>query len=422
MKTFERFANSTIGQKLGVPRLLNKMATLKAVDMVKGKKLGWTPKTIFRTRLDIKSWSKSQDLRNDVETPRNYAIMIIFDEARLDALLTSQIENRKRRVLYADFVLKDQAGEVNEDATKLLKTSKAYKDIMDAILESHYMGYSLIELTYENKELTVTLIPRTNVTPQNGRFYPNFLDDKFISYRELPEYGKWILEFDTGEMGLLNKAIPHVLFKRFAQSCWSELCEIAGIPPRVMKTNTGDTNALNRAEQMMRDMGAAAWFIIDETEEFEFAENAVDNKGDVYNNLIKLCNDENSLLVNGAIIGQDTAHGNRSKEQASQNVLWELIKSDKENATMYWNHTVIPALVKIGVLPAGLTYELTPEEDTKQLFEFTKGLLQYKNVDNEWIEDKFGVPVTDKATTTTEDDPDKKVEDAIDKKLSAFFA
>ncbi|WP_446662918.1 phage portal protein family protein, partial [Flavobacterium psychrophilum] len=35
---------------------------------------------------------------------------------------------------------------------------------------------------------------------------------------------------------MLNKAVSHVLFKRFAQSCWSELCEIYGIPPRVLKT------------------------------------------------------------------------------------------------------------------------------------------------------------------------------------------
>ena len=63
--------------------------------------------------------------------------------------------------------------------------------------------------------------------------------------------------------GLLNKAVPHALFKKFAHSCWSELCEIYGIPPRYIKTNTQDPEMLDRAEQMLRDMGSAAYFIID---------------------------------------------------------------------------------------------------------------------------------------------------------------
>ena len=36
----------------------------------------------------------------------------------------------------------------------------------------------------------------------------------------------WIQYIFNYDYGLLNKAVPHVLFKKFAQSCWSELCEI----------------------------------------------------------------------------------------------------------------------------------------------------------------------------------------------------
>jgi len=104
----------------------------------------------------------------------------------------------------------------------------------------------------------------------------------------MPEYGAWILEFgQPGELGLLNNCVPHVLMKRFAQSCWSELCEIYDIPPRVMKTNTHDRGMVTRAEKMMKDMGSAAWFIIDGSEEFEFAQ-GVSTNGDVSHTTYKV--------------------------------------------------------------------------------------------------------------------------------------
>lgn len=421
---FDKLLSSRVSRLLGFDKYIDRKVTLTAGKLIgkRGGKLNWNPKAIYRTRFDIKSWSQAQDMANNVDTPRNYALQILLEEIRLDALLTSQIENRKRQTISAPFSLKNEKGDVDEEKTNWLKKQKAYKELMNAILEMHYMGYSIVELDLnKEKELVVTLVPRTNFTPQNGRFYTDYTDEKYTLYRELPEYGKWILEFDSGETGICNKAVPHVLFKRFSQSCWSELCEIYGIPPRVMKTNTQDPEMLNRAESMMKDMGAAAWFIIDETESFEFAKN-VDTNGDLYKNLIKLCNDEMSLLISGAIIGQDTAHGNRSKEEASHTVLFDLVKSDKETAEMIWNHTVMPALVKIGWMPAGLSFEFNPEEDIDQLFDFTKGLLPFKNVDNEWIKDKFGVEVSDKETEQTDEKQvKKKVDQAIQERLSLFF-
>jgi hypothetical protein len=368
----------------------------------RGRTLNWTPKSVYRTRHDIKSWQQSLQLAQNADNPVNWALQNLFDEIRIDALLTSQIENRKQQVFSAGFSLKKENGDIDEETTRKLKKSAAYRLLMDAVLDIRYVGYNLVELDLtDKKDLTVTLVPRTNVTPQNGRFYSDFMSDKYENYRELPDYGKWILEFDSGSLGLLNKAVPHVLFKRFAQSCYSELCEIYGIPPRVLKTNTQDPAMLNRGEAMMRDMGAAAWFIIDETESFEFAKGTETN-GDVYSNLIRLCNNENTLLVSGAVIGQDTVNGNRSKDESAQNMLWELVKSDMEMAEQYWNDTIIPALVRIGFLPDGLTFEFDPSEDIDQLFKFTIGLLPFKQIDDNWLEEKFGVKVTgDKSASDT---------------------
>lgn len=380
---------------------IKKLAS-NATSIIPNKRfLPYELKAVSRVRQDVKSWNRALEM-SKTDEPKNWALQLLFNEIMLDAHLTSQIENRKQQVYPIGFTLINEKGEVDEEATKWLKNNTFYRQITNAMLDSKFYGYGLIELSInkDTKKIIFNQIPRTNIVPQNGRFYNDFTDDlKFIHYREMTEYGTWILEFipdgipdNNFELGLLNKAVPHVLFKRFAQSCWSELCEIYGIPPRVMKTNTQDNVMLRRAEQMMSDMGAAAWFIIDETESFEFAQ-GISTNGEVYNNLINVCRNEISLLISGAIIGQDTINGNRSKEEVSQNMLWELVQSDMAMLEDYWNSIIIPALQKLGYLKNNVRFEFEPNEDINQLFKFTQGLLPFKEVDNEWIKEKFGVEV-----------------------------
>lgn len=359
--------------------------------------LQYADKAISRSRKDIKDWNDALGNAQS-DDPKNFALQLLFREIRIDAHLTSQIENRKQQIFSSDFSLKNKNGDTDEEQTELLKKLPAYRLLTDAVLECIYHGYSLVELQLERnlsgtQNLLVHDIPRTNVVPQTGKFYPDYSEDKFTLYREMKEYGTWILEFNKGDFGLLNKAVSHVLFKRFAQSCWSELCEIYGIPPRVLHTNTQDPVMLKRAEKMMSETGAAPWWIIDETEKMEWAEGIATN-GDVFRNLIALCTNEISLLISGAVIGQDTVNGNRSKDESSQEMLWQLVQSDMALLEEKWNHAIIPALIKIGVLKGDIRFEFNPTEDLKQLWAVTKDSLQYFKVDPDWVKEKFGVEIT----------------------------
>jgi hypothetical protein len=116
--------------------------------------------------------------------------------------------------------------------------------------------------------------------------------------------------------------------------------------------------------------------------------------------MINLCNNEISMLISGAIIGQDTKNGSRSKDESSQDMLQVLIDNDLQNLKMYWNTMVIPALTRIGVLKGDVYYGYEQTEDKEELWKITQGLMPYKNIDNEWLKNKFGVEITgDKKTT-----------------------
>jgi phage gp29-like protein len=353
-------------------------------------------KTLSQTRKDIADWKNAIRYATLDKDPKRAQLQDIFDDIAQDALLTSQINNRHEQTIASPFELVTLDNKVDDKVTEALQSIPIIQDLFKAILDSEIYGYSLVELSTQGGLQSIDVIPRQNIIPDNGRFYPNITQNNYIEYRTVSEYGRWIMEFNSGHFGLLNKAVPHILFKKFAQSCWSELCEIFGIPPRYMKTNTQDPNMLDRAETMMREIGAAAWFIIDSTEDFQFAQ-GVNTNGDVYNNLIHLCNNETSMLISGAIIGQDTENGNYSKEKAGIAILDRLIQSDKRMTEVYMNTTVLPALARIGWIPSTTSrFRFAAVEDGDKLWTYTQALLPYKDVDNAWITEKFGIPVKDK--------------------------
>lgn len=359
------------------------------------------PKAMARTKADVLTWKNAIAMASNIESPKTFPYYNLLEDMMLDAHTTSQIQNRKLKTVSSNFTIKNHTGEANTELTDLLQKSVWFNEIISYILDSIFFGYTLIEFNRtetDPKKVKIDLIPRQNVLPKKGIILNDYQDDKGIDYLNAPEYGSWLIDFGTtGDLGLINKAIPHILFSRFAQSCWSELCEIYGIPPRVMKTNTRDSGALRRAEKMMTDMGAAAWFIIDETEKLEWATTGTPATGEVYNGLIKLCRDNISLLISGAIIGQDTQYGSRSKEQSSQDILQNLIDADQTLVEQYMNEKVLPALFKIGILPMdNLLFEYDKVEDLSELWTRTKEILPYKEVPNEWIKEKFGIEVQDR--------------------------
>lgn len=349
------------------------------------------------TRKDIADWKRARLQATSTYEPKQLLLQNLYDEIMLDALMTSQVSVlRIGKSQGAGFILKAK-DKKDDESTQQLKDSGLYEDLVELIIEGLFYGDSVVEFSYGNTGLEADLIPRVNISPEVGKFYPDAGGPGAISYRELPEFGKWLVEFypRKRDLGLLNKAVPYVLIKKFALSCWSELCEIFGIPPRVMKTNTTDDGMLERAETMMREIGSAAYFIIDTTEEFEFAQ-GVSTNGDVYKNLISTCDQQLSLLNLAAVLGQDTENGNRSKEESSSKLMEAVIKADKRLVESTFNKIILPALASIGYLKPGLRLEVVKEVDIEKLWKMVYEAGTQYDIDPEWVKETFGIEVVGK--------------------------
>jgi SPP1 gp7 family putative phage head morphogenesis protein len=370
--------------------------------------INWKSKSVFQTRKDIKAWKKAKQMAQSAEFPNNSYLQTLYTDIADDGMLDSQMGNRIGQLMTMPFVLKNTKGDIDEEQTKALKESPFFRFLTLQGLHSVYYGYSLVQFLNDEKgNLTAELLPRTNTVPQTGTFYEDLNETKGIKYREMPEFGTWILEYNSGGIGLIDKVTPPVIFSRFATACWSELCEIYGIPPRVMKTNTTDQTQMARAEQMMKDMGSAAWFIIDEDEEFSFADN-VNTKGEVYEGLIRTCDNRICLIISGSVIGQDTKNGNKGKEQVAEDILWYRIQDDMELITQQWNNINLPALVKHGIVKDGLKFNFQPAEDVEQLWKFASEAMKYYDLDVQWLKDKFGIEILDKKQAQQNQNADQK--------------
>lgn len=348
-------------------------------------------------RKDIEDWLSAQAWANNVDYPNRSRLVELYEEVLQDAMLFSQIANRKRGTTSAKYHLIDKSSKPNDEATRALTSSVWFKELIGHVLDAQFFGHSLVEYAPSLYDpLRGMLIDRRHVEPSLGIVKQRTHDQDGIPYRTVAEYGTSVLEFGTYyDLGLLNKAVPLVLMRKFAKACFSEYNEKFGMPPLFLKTNTDDPVMVNRAMDMLRDMGSAAQGVLDNTEEFQVLD-AVISDGESYNNFIRILDSDISLLIAGAIIGQDTKHGGRSKEESSISILDGLIDEDKNGVATAINTTVLPALVAQGIVPEGLTFEWVQDEDLDSLFDKVIAASQYYDVEPDFITKKFGIPVLPK--------------------------
>ena len=354
----------------------------------------------YITRKDFADWKSAQQYAQSIYNPKQYLLQRLYKDVMQDALMTSQIEGlRISKTKGADFDIIARDGKTDELSTQFIKDSGLYESIAEMVIESLFYGYTVIELSKDRTGgVRAVSIPRENIEPTQGLFLPdNTSDGGAIHYRNIREFGKTILEVipKPDDLGFINKAVPYVLIKKFAFSCWSEFCEIFGMPPRVLKTNTQDKSMLDRAEVMMREIGSAAYFIIDTNEELDFGQGVTSN-GDVYSNLIAKCDSQISLINLAAVIGQDTQNGNYSKEESSAKLTDAVIAADKRLVEQTFNRQVLPALAALGLVKDGLRLQISKSKDIEALWSKTVQAMPYYEVDPAWIKDTFGIEVTAK--------------------------
>ena len=355
-----------------------------------------TEKQASQTARDMQHWRRAKQVATRIDLPKRDLLDDLVNDLLYDTHLSSQMELRRDRSLAKPYTILKADGSTDEETTALLSQSGAFSMLMQIALETPFFGHSLVEILPTPEGLfTANLLPRRHVVPKLGWILFDLSDSKGYDYRSDPGYGKTLIEMgDPNDLGILFDCAPATIYKRYAMASWSEFCEIYGIPPRVLKINTDDSEAMERAADMMQRMGSANWAIVDKDEDLSFAAGVSDN-GNIFQKLIYAAKEDVSLKICGATLGQDTQYGNRSKEESSLDLLEAKCSADRRMLERVMTSSVLPALARQGFIPEGLRFSYPQEEDKEALWTRTVSLLPYYDVDEEWIRNTFGVEITE---------------------------
>lgn len=353
---------------------------------------------IYRISQDIGKWRTALTAAENVNNPQRYWLLQTYNDIILDAHTTACIQQRKNLTLSRNFCVMNKDKSENEQLTEMLE-SQWFRDFLDLSLDSMFWGYSLIQfdsLVNDNFN-EVNLVPRQFVKPEFSIVTKNWGDTVGINYKEAPYNEFCIGVGKPRDLGLLNKVAPLVIWKKNALSAWAQHQEIFGSPIRIGKTSSRDKKTTDNMDNMLKNMGVAAWGRFDTSDIIELIES---NKADAYmvfDMMIERCNSEIAKLI----LGQTGTTAEKSfvgSAEVHERILKQYGENDEHFIENVLNYQLIPMLEGLGIKFNGAKIE-TEEDDELGLVERSKidlELLKYYEIDPEYIEKTYGTPVVKK--------------------------
>lgn len=422
------------GKKLGWPLSEHKTIRLAddrrvSSDTAKKMTVQIDELTKRLTAQKIEDWRYANQVAIDVENPKRNRLLAIYDDAMHDLHLKGAIRNRKLAVLSKPFKIVDAEGEKEIDLTALLR-SKWFKQFLSFSLDARFWGHSLIQFddiqrAPKLKFKGCEVVPREHVMPEFRVIVKNADDEakKGMDYTQ-PPFSYWCLEVgDKKDLGELNSCCKEFISKKYILQFWDQFAEIFGMPLRIGKTNSRNPKDHAQIEDMLEQMGAAAWGVFPEGTTIEFQRDAKTDSYNVYDKRIDRANSEMSKAILGQTMTMDNG-SSKSQAQVHENVADEIADADRDWLHDIVNDELLPFLIMHGYPLEGYefkwddTYEYTPGE----MMEIEQMLLQYYDVDPEYFMDKYNVTLLGpKQQPVVVDDPKGQKKNLVSN-LKGFYS
>jgi phage gp29-like protein len=360
-----------------------------------------------RSRVDIDKWRKAITEAENDRYPKRTLWGDLIKDLDLDAHWSSQILIRRLSVMCKRFKVVDKTSRKElPEKTKQFQAPWFYY-LMRTALDAKFFGTQTMEiedlLQGNKKKDALYKVPIKHIIPESKEILLKSTDNKGYYYGDDP----YVLEFQEDVfMGLLSKAAPHIIWKRNAMQSWAEFCEKFGIPMRYVTTNKKDQATLDKLEKMLDQLGSAARAIFPEGTLIDFKEANTQDAYEVFDKMIDRTNSEISKLINAVTMISDSG-SSLSQSKVHMEINEKIVHSDCNEFQGLINWNVAPQLKLLG-------WDFDPEkeewiwDDTEilslgALWNIVQGTLKFFEVDEKWIVEKFGIPITGKRTTPLPD-------------------
>ena len=326
-----------------------------------------------------------------------HKLMDLYQYVMLDTHLSSIIDSLFHQIVGERYTLNNPDGSINKEATKLIKKSW-FVDYIRGVLEAKAFGYTLMQLGELDKETgsldEVVQISRHNVCPNNS-FVLEWIHgvagwDITDSEHKLDH----VLVDGKEGFGWLLKCVPMIISKRFALSSHTQYAETYGIPLIIGKTTD---DSFTEKQNLANEIAAArdTRVIVTGTEdEINFLNQISNDTNKIYTELVRLTNDEVTMLI----LGQSATTESQAyvgSAEIQYRVMVDRVQAIREYVTNHINEELMWRLVEKGMDVDGLEFtysnamELSPKETTDML----RVMLQSYEISPEEIEEMTGIKV-----------------------------
>lgn len=376
------------------------------------------PNAVNLSRQTIKTWKSAIEAAKDPEEPNRSELMEVYDSIMGDDHLESIIETRILKVVHSKFKLVDNAGDENKELTKLF-SKKWFKETKKNYMAAKFWGASVLEfweLTEDMHLKTCEVIPRENCNFKKGFFTREVGDDKGVYYKS-GSYANYYLQVGKDDdLGILEKAAPAAISKKFALGAWLELCEKYGIPPRYATTDSFSQTRHQELANMLAKMVSSHYAVLQGNEKIEMLNGINGDPHKVFDGLIQRL----EWGMSKRVLGHDSAAGTKDSKgtfgslKILQDVANDRHKSDKEDFLNWVNDELIPLLKTLSPVYSVLEGYTFAWDDFKELSaqDTIEAVVKLENaghqVDSEFITQKTGIPIIGRKEIVKQEDPEKK--------------
>jgi phage gp29-like protein len=359
---------------------------------------------LARSVAGLKEWQNAAQQAESTLSPNNTELVKVYKDIEIDAHLWALMRTIQLKVIGTKFFVyksNEADAEVDEISTNKL-LSKWFRKLCIYAIDADFHGFSLVQMGDIVNENFVgcDLIPREYVIQQRGGVKRKISDkDNLIPFDE-GDFINWLIPIgERNNLGLLHKAAPLIIKKKEVISAWSEAAELFGMPTRIGRTNISSPKHRENMEDMLENMGSAAWGVFDKDDDIQLIEGGKSDFFKIYDEFINRVNSEISKLIllqtgttdEKAFVGSANVHAD---------ILGDVIKAYTLLVQDMANEQLIPLCVRQNILPAGCYLKANDEQkfSPKELFDIVKELLKFYDLPLDWINENFDVPVEAKAT------------------------
>lgn len=339
-----------------------------------------------RRTSDVGLWRSAS---RSADMGRTFALYDLLKDLSVDGVLADAIGKRINAVLNAELIFQDKNQQSVNEIADIMDTL-AWEDMIRGWMNKIILGRGGVEFDFRNG-FNAKILPPENISLETKTILIDPLEqDKGVSYVNDDHI---VVLGNLFDYGLLFKTAPFAIWKRGGFGDYAQWLEIFGMPQRIGKYSSYDTESRRLLEEALEKAGSAPWCVIPIESQVETVNNTGNgSSGTSYNDFRKACNEEMLITVLGQTLTTVQGEkGARSLGEVHQEVEEGLNKADMRYIQKILNTYLVPLLEKRGYPVSGGKFVFPAAVENLSVDEIV-ALSDIMPVPVSYLQNKFGIP------------------------------